>query len=216
MPRGQPGRRDQRFRDSGSAGGGTIPLPHSSVVTPTLGRLRAGNTVRRRSRTRRVLKWVATSAGGALLLLCGLSSCYPLNWNTGGHIGGIRSGRLWVSELPAASQAVAFSWSIGRFSNPLPAYVPDGVVGIPASPYWWRPKNWADAGTTALGLRWWFISMWVALCVIAVPAAVLWWADRPRRPRRSRLAYCQKCGYNLTGNVSGRCPECGTPIGGTR
>jgi hypothetical protein len=23
---------------------------------------------------------------------------------------------------------------------------------------------------------------------------------------------CRKCGYNLTGNVSGICPECGTPI----
>ena len=23
---------------------------------------------------------------------------------------------------------------------------------------------------------------------------------------------CRKCAYNLTGNVSGRCPECGTPI----
>lgn len=23
---------------------------------------------------------------------------------------------------------------------------------------------------------------------------------------------CWKCGYNLTGNVSGVCPECGTPI----
>lgn len=24
---------------------------------------------------------------------------------------------------------------------------------------------------------------------------------------------CQKCGYSLTGNTSGICPECGTPIG---
>jgi hypothetical protein len=24
--------------------------------------------------------------------------------------------------------------------------------------------------------------------------------------------HCQRCGYDLTGNVSGRCPECGTPI----
>ena len=23
---------------------------------------------------------------------------------------------------------------------------------------------------------------------------------------------CRQCGYNLTGNVSGRCPECGTPV----
>ncbi len=25
------------------------------------------------------------------------------------------------------------------------------------------------------------------------------------------LGHCQKCGYNLTGNVSGKCPECGEP-----
>ena len=35
--------------------------------------------------------------------------------------------------------------------------------------------------------------------------------------RRSRNAglnsvKCRECGYNLTGNVSGRCPECGTPV----
>ena len=23
--------------------------------------------------------------------------------------------------------------------------------------------------------------------------------------------HCQQCGYNLTGNVSGKCPECGKP-----
>jgi predicted RNA-binding Zn-ribbon protein involved in translation (DUF1610 family) len=26
---------------------------------------------------------------------------------------------------------------------------------------------------------------------------------------------CHVCGYNLTGNVSGRCPECGTAVGQT-
>ena len=32
-----------------------------------------------------------------------------------------------------------------------------------------------------------------------------------RAPRRRRLGLCPNCGYNLTGNVSGICPECGTP-----
>ncbi len=34
---------------------------------------------------------------------------------------------------------------------------------------------------------------------------------RMARPRFSREC-CQACGYNLTGNVSGICPECGTAI----
>lgn len=29
--------------------------------------------------------------------------------------------------------------------------------------------------------------------------------------RRLPRGHCQSCGYNLTGNVSGYCPECGTP-----
>ena len=31
--------------------------------------------------------------------------------------------------------------------------------------------------------------------------------------RALRKGVCQKCSYNLTGNVSGICPECGTPVG---
>ena len=33
-----------------------------------------------------------------------------------------------------------------------------------------------------------------------------------RRWRRRRKGSCLKCGYDLTGNVSGLCPECGKPV----
>ena len=33
-----------------------------------------------------------------------------------------------------------------------------------------------------------------------------------RRSRQSPTGNCQECGYNLTGNVSGVCPECGRRI----
>lgn len=46
----------------------------------------------------------------------------------------------------------------------------------------------------------------------AVLAALLaWWSFRLVR-RRSQSGHCRKCSYNLTGNASGICPECGTPI----
>jgi len=38
------------------------------------------------------------------------------------------------------------------------------------------------------------------------------WAIDGIRRRRAPPDACRKCGYNLTGNVSGICPECGTPI----
>lgn len=32
-----------------------------------------------------------------------------------------------------------------------------------------------------------------------------------REELKKAMGYCQSCGYNLYGNVSGICPECGTP-----
>jgi hypothetical protein len=34
-----------------------------------------------------------------------------------------------------------------------------------------------------------------------------WWFRKPVLP-----GCCQQCGYDLTANVSGVCPECGTPV----
>ena len=44
---------------------------------------------------------------------------------------------------------------------------------------------------------------------LAAAAAALALAARVRLARRSRAGACPKCGYDLTGNVSGVCPECG-------
>jgi len=47
------------------------------------------------------------------------------------------------------------------------------------------------------------------------------WCSRCRRlrcfvvERKPPAPKCHKCGYNLRGNVSGRCPECGQPVSRT-
>jgi hypothetical protein len=50
------------------------------------------------------------------------------------------------------------------------------------------------------------IPFWVPLVVAAIPTAILWCLDR-----RPLEGHCRKCGYDLTGNVTGVCPECGKP-----
>ena len=56
-----------------------------------------------------------------------------------------------------------------------------------------------------------------AVAVPTVIVAVLWFRwDRPHELRRQRRAMglCVRCGYDLTGNVSGVCPECGNTVRG--
>jgi hypothetical protein len=45
---------------------------------------------------------------------------------------------------------------------------------------------------------------------LAIALALLGIACLRRRSGTGAAHTCQTCGYNLTGNVSGRCPECGT------
>ena len=49
------------------------------------------------------------------------------------------------------------------------------------------------------------------LPIIPLALGGAWAASRRRCRRAARMAsgHCGKCGYDLTGNVSGRCPECG-------
>ena len=43
-------------------------------------------------------------------------------------------------------------------------------------------------------------------------SAVAVFFRRPWRRRPSRRGVCARCGYDLTGNTSGTCPECGEPL----
>ena len=55
-------------------------------------------------------------------------------------------------------------------------------------------------------LEWLFVSLsWLLVTApITVTTAALWWYDHQPPP-----GYCEECGCDLTGNVSGICPECG-------
>ena len=50
--------------------------------------------------------------------------------------------------------------------------------------------------------------------LILAPVALLVLFELPalRRERRRRRGQCGECGYDLTGNQSGVCPECGSDV----
>ena len=64
---------------------------------------------------------------------------------------------------------------------------------------------WRGGGRTLIA--WW--PLWPVFLAAAVPTTLLWWRDR-HYPK----GHCQTCGYDLTGNISGVCPECGSDVPG--
>lgn len=86
------------------------------------------------------------------------------------------------------------------------------VIAIMVLAYlgWHRDFGGTVPFVTFPGFRW-FIALLIGLPVVAVSAACFRrWTQKAVRRHSNR---CVKCVYDLTGNASGRCPECGTPTG---
>lgn len=135
-----------------------------------------------------VLKWIGTMVCALILVAWGVSErwrvCYVgAHWNSAIIDGALETEYLHHSIAPSARGWHVY-WGYGRFKRVWP-----GVLHF----------SW---GTQAI------LPLWLPLVAVAVSTAFLW----RRALQRPPLGHCQKCGYNLTGNVSGRCPECGAPV----
>ncbi|OWY70390.1 hypothetical protein B7486_16510 [cyanobacterium TDX16] len=140
--------------------------------------------------------------------------------------------RQWLRRLAwlgFACAAVLTLASMASFTKALvylgPSYhimLIGGGLLIQPSP---SPVNgglqWADATIPSKGfsarLRGWFMfprgmgtgSTFIPFGLpVAILAAVSWFTLRKAR-RRIAEGHCVQCGYDLTGNTSGRCSECG-------
>jgi hypothetical protein len=56
------------------------------------------------------------------------------------------------------------------------------------------------------------VPLWFPAALFAGYPTVAFIRGPLRRYRRRRRGLCLKCGYDLTGNVSGTCPECGAEV----
>ncbi|MBN2448588.1 MAG: hypothetical protein JXO22_17815 [Phycisphaerae bacterium] len=79
-----------------------------------------------------------------------------------------------------------------------------GLLAAIGARDYWLTASMVCVDSVMLGT---FFGFWTG-CIVANRR------ERAQRLRRSLAAQgrCERCGYDLTGNVSGRCPECGEPI----
>ena len=138
------------------------------------------------------------------------------------------SGNLWQSRTwgSVGSKNISVVWS----SGPLIAVTHIENLGVQATVQQkrWKGTGWlfqtnidilepTDAAPSDQYFRSWMlmVSFVIPLIVAVVLAAyptIAFIRGPLRRWRRRRKGLCLKCGYDLTGNVSGVCPECGTRL----
>lgn len=115
---------------------------------------------------------------------------------------GVRLSGAWRAELSAGSLTIASS--------------PEGYETLwpewwiwPWTKLEWTLPHYSNRMQSTYG-QWeeYVLPLWVPILLFA--ALAIRASLRIRRSRRTGA--CARCGYDLTGNVSGRCPECATPV----
>jgi hypothetical protein len=120
--------------------------------------------------------------------------CAP--WDSSGAGGSVPDDMRW--EVYGPSTVIARSKIQDAMSNGL---FLETVLGL----RWPEVRLDADdSGATACAI---VFPLWIMAVIAAILTCLRW-----RISGRDLPGHCLGCGYNLTGNVSGICPECGETI----
>jgi hypothetical protein len=138
-----------------------------------------------------MLEWAGTATCAMLALAWPVSLCCPVAYN---HV--CRWGNVLSVQLHSGEMRILYTEDSLDDVRPASGFHSGHSRSVTMR---WMPRFRHGPWFTSV-----FIPLWCLAVVVAIPTAFLWWRDR-RIPR----GRCQHCGYDLTGNVSGRCPECG-------
>lgn len=144
----------------------------------------------RPTRLQRFARWLAAGVCVFIMLVWAASLMIGFVY--------VRPGTAWNSYVRIAHG------QIGVYSQARPFFPPPTyrwfVRRIAFAPDWAWDINIVD-------LRSWVIILpfWMILSVTAGITGLLWL----RPGRRPPPGHCPTCGYDLTGNMTGTCPECG-------
>lgn len=142
----------------------------------------------RRIRMRRIFKWVCTGSCASLAIFWIVSLYRNISYTPGGP---------WeFTTHPGALMIIKDSDYYWHYSR------------LEVRPYYWEHPQfwWVHSSTKGNNDFYVFVPIWMILLPIVPVSFWIWHSDR--HPKSG----CINCRYNLTGNVSGVCPECGSVI----
>ncbi|MFH1747662.1 MAG: hypothetical protein ABIG44_11525 [Planctomycetota bacterium] len=152
-------------------------------------------------RRRPILKWSATIAAVVALALTVLSfwldfMVWTPRLRVGVCLGVVRVVR--VDGLRTLSYDTLLAVEVSR-AGPWSVNNDPGWSTLPT--YKWLQNGWRLD-----------VPVWPFIVLPGVLAGWIWWRER----HRPGPGCCEHCGYNLTGNLSGRCSECGESVSKVR
>jgi hypothetical protein len=80
-----------------------------------------------------------------------------------------------------------------------------GLAQVPESGFFWMSSTSFDGGFSYLHVA---IPCWIAFGATAICPSMFFARRKPMHPK----GHCSSCGFDLTGNASGVCPECGRNV----
>jgi hypothetical protein len=149
---------------------------------------------RKRHRLRRFAKWAGVFVCVVVASTIATSAFFSLSYDGKKSTYYFVGGSIGVIRMPSNSGLVP-RWH---------------VVKRPFLELGWLPELSWKLGPQAeelFEIKRLEIPVYFFLLAFALPTYILF-----RRDRRHPPGHCQNCGYDLTGNESGTCPECGTQI----
>ena len=147
----------------------------------------------RHARTLRLLPWLGALLCAALLIIWWASQSYSVGVFIADRYILVEDGQLYMMVFIHGCRVREYRWIIEPLSGPTSAWQPQPNPPPASSPWFTRHHKWP----------FWYLL--VVPCVATVYLAVRYW--RLVRPLKG---HCRSCGYDLTGNTSGVCPECGS------
>jgi hypothetical protein len=148
--------------------------------------------VRRSGRARRLARWAGLITTVGATALWGVASLSPHTYATQSGSIHLLLGRVLLDSNPPLGE---LGWqAFPDYAVDASSFSTRELLGLS-----W-PRSTRSFGKPVVT-----VPCWCLLALVALPTLFTWW-----KPGRFGHGRCASCGYDLTGNRSGTCPECGS------